>query len=210
MGKYNLIPPTDLRLNQLSDQVNQADISNATIQEIISAMNEMAHGERSPERPELPSLVGLAAPQIGAFIRIILFDMNAMSNKANFDVDFRYVINPHITQASREEELGREGCYSTGDIAGAVFRSKRITVVGYSEVGEEVRYELEGFLARIVQHEVDHLNGIRFPDRVRSPEHLHTVAFDSAEFQDYREHWRDWAKHYPFTDWLKMKGDKND
>ena len=200
---YELIAPTDTRLNGLSSAVAESDIFGSRVQAIVTAMTKIALGERDEEHPEKPSMVGLAAPQIGAFERIILFDHNAEAGQANFDVDLRFIINPIITWAGRDEELGREGCYSTSNICGAVFRSAEIQVTGLDEKGKHVHYGLHGFLARIVQHEIDHLNGIRFPDRVRQPEHLHMV--DKTDFQNYRENWAKWDQLCPVEGWLKLK-----
>lgn len=58
------------------------------------------------------------------------------------------------------------------------------------------------FQSRILQHEIDHLDGIRFPSRVRNPQQLHLVEFD--DFQNYRENWATWTKYYPFEKWLQM------
>lgn len=202
---YELITPEDTRLNTISSKVQLEDIATPRVQKIVSEMTRIAHGERDEQHPELPSLVGLAAPQIGIFERIILFDAAATRDSSNFSVELKFLINPEITEASSNEELGREGCYSTGDIGGAVNRSKSIKINGLNEHGEPIEYELEDFMARIVQHEVDHLNGIRFPDRVRQPKHLHAFDFKSEEFQHYREEWMNWKKLYSFDDWLKVK-----
>lgn len=205
MADYELIKPHDARLNNISQEVRDEEIRSQRVQNVIAAMTRIARGERDAEHPDLPSMVGLAAPQIGVFERIILLDLNAVGTKTNFDIDLKFIVNPVITEASEEEELGREGCYSTGDIAGAVFRAQHVTVRGLDEQGLHVTHTFEGFLARIAQHEIDHLNGIRFPDRIRTPQHLHKVDFDSAEFQRYREQWANWPNHYPFEEWLKMK-----
>ena len=203
---YDFIEPTDTRLNTISREVELDELSSEQIGTIVHEMARIAMGERDAEHPDRPSMVGLSAPQIGIFKRIILYDANATGLKSNFNTDLVFLINPEITSVSRDEELGREGCYSTGDIGGAVFRHKEIGISGYALDGTRVEKTMSGFLARILQHEIDHLNGIRFPDRIRRPEHLHRLDFQSDEFQLYRENWRTWKKILPIEDWLKVKG----
>ena len=207
MADYELISPYDVRLNAVSSEV--VDLVSTHVGQIIQAMTRIAMGERDEQHPELPSLVGLAAPQIGVFERIIAIDMKAGPEAANFDVDLRFIINPRLTNVSAEEELGREGCYSTGDIGGAAYRAKQVTITGFDQHAEPVSYNLNGYLARIAQHEVDHLNGIRFPDRVREPKHLHAFDFKSKDFQRYREEWMTWSNLYSVDDWLKVKQGEN-
>ena len=203
MADYELISPYDVRLNAVSSEV--VDLRSTHVGQVIQAMTRIAMGERDEQHPELPSMVGLAAPQIGVFERIIAIDMKAGPGAANFDVDLRFIINPRLTNVSAEEALGREGCYSTGDIGGAVYRAKQVTITGFDQHAGPVSYNLSDYLARIAQHEVDHLNGIRFPDRIRDPKHLHAFDFKSKEFQRYREEWMTWSNLYPIEDWLKVK-----
>ena len=202
-NEYKLVPATDTRLNGLSRVVKTEEIKSEYIESVIKSMARVAMGERDAEHPSLPTLVGLAAPQLGEMVRIILFDKIAGSSKPNFEPELTFIINPEITQSSSEEELGREGCYSTCNICAVVPRAKQITVCGLNESGGQVEYSLEDFQARIVQLEVDHLNGIRCPDRVRDPARLHYV--EKSDFQSYRENWQTWHQLCPPEDWLKIK-----
>lgn len=203
MTNYELIEATDTRLNGVSREVQADEIGSDFLEDVARSMRVIALNERDKDNPERRTLVGLAAPQIGTFVRVILFDEDATAGNPNFNPNIHFVINPRIEEVSEEEALGREGCYSSGEICGAVFRAKSINVSGLDLAGKNISYNLNDFQARIVQHEIDHLNGIRFPDRIRKLEHLHRVAAD--EFQDYREHWQTWEKQYPCEDWLKIK-----
>lgn len=99
--------------------------------------------------------VGLAAPQIGALKRIIVIDTGD---------NFIELINPEII--SREgEQTGSEGCLSVPGVVGRVTRYSKVTVKGLNREGQEVVYEAEKLLARVFQHEIDHLDGIVFTDR---------------------------------------------
>ena len=99
--------------------------------------------------------VGLAAPQIGVSKRIIVIDIGD---------NLIELINPEII--SREgEQTGSEGCLSVPGVVGLVTRNNQVTVKGLNREGQEVVYEAEKLLARVFQHEIDHLDGILFIDR---------------------------------------------
>jgi peptide deformylase len=108
--------------------------------------------------------VGLAAPQIGESLRLIVVEYG---NEENEEAPKRlYVLaNPEIVQHSEETELGIEACLSVPSLAGEVDRYKRITVKGLNRKGQPVKYKLADWLARIFQHEMDHLDGVLYTDR---------------------------------------------
>ncbi|HKJ21604.1 MAG TPA: peptide deformylase [Gammaproteobacteria bacterium] len=109
--------------------------------------------------------VGLAATQLGIAARIALVDVSKRPKIANHG---RLVlINPEI-KAWEGLAVGREGCLSVPDYTGNVIRAERIDIHWFDEHGEEHEARLEGFEARAVQHEVDHLNGLLFLDRLVS------------------------------------------
>lgn len=148
-------------------------------------------------------MVGLAAVQLGVGKRIVSIDLAADgSNKKQHLV---IVINPKITVRSKVTMQGREGCWSCGDVCGNVERAKKVTLVGLDRYGKPLIFDLVDFVARIAQHETDHLDGIRFPDRIPEdrPEHLHLVR--PAEFESYRQNWQYWSKLCPREAWEAMK-----
>ena len=104
--------------------------------------------------------VGLAAPQIGVSQRIIVVDPRNEQAKPFA------LVNPEIVEASQETEKGEEGCLSLPGLNEMVDRSVSVVVTGMNEHGEPVKIEAEGLLARILQHEVDHVDGILFIDRI--------------------------------------------
>lgn len=108
--------------------------------------------------------VGLAAPQIGESLRLIVVEYG---NEENEEAPKRLYIlaNPEIVQHSEETELGIEACLSVPSLAGEVDRYKRITVKGLNRKGQPVKYKLADWLARIFQHEMDHLDGVLYTDR---------------------------------------------
>ncbi len=113
---------------------------------------------------------GLAAPQIGVALRVVIF---------GFDNNPRYpespavpktvLINPEITPLNDHKEDGWEGCLSVPGMRGAVSRFTKIHYTGYDASGNPVDVRAEGFHARVVQHECDHLDGIIYTQRLTDP-----------------------------------------
>lgn len=113
--------------------------------------------------------VGLAAPQIGVDLQLVIFGTDAPNPRyPDAPVVPRTVLlNPVITPLSDEEEEGWEGCLSVPGLRGVVPRWRRIRYGGFDEQGRRIEREAEGFHARVVQHECDHLVGKLYTMRVR-------------------------------------------
>jgi peptide deformylase len=112
-----------------------------------------------------PAAVGIAAPQIGWTQRVAIIDASAKRQWRNHG---RLVlVNPAIV-AHAGAVTGREGCLSVPDYTGNVVRAQTLTLEARDEDGRLRRYEMEGFEARVAQHEIDHLDGLLFVDRVVS------------------------------------------
>jgi peptide deformylase len=112
--------------------------------------------------------VGLAAPQIGLSERIIVIEyFEREEDEENEDAPKKVwvVLNPEIMKSSEETLLGVEGCLSIPGLVGEVERHASIQVKGLNKHGKPMKIKAEGWLARIFQHEMDHLNGVLFPDR---------------------------------------------
>ncbi len=108
--------------------------------------------------------VGLAAPQVNISERVIVVEYGDEEDE-EAPKKLYTLINPEITQASEEKVTGVEGCLSIPGLVGEVERAEAITVRGLNRRGKPVRIHAEGWLARIFQHEVDHLDGVLYPDR---------------------------------------------
>lgn len=110
--------------------------------------------------------VGLAAPQVSQSIRLIVVEYSEEYEEGvEADPKKLYVvINPEIAQASEEMEIGIEACLSIPGLAGEVERHSALVVKGLNRFGRPTRIKAEGWLARIFQHEIDHLDGIVFTD----------------------------------------------
>jgi peptide deformylase len=107
--------------------------------------------------------IGLAAPQIGESIQLAIVDTTSGENQEEFMV----LINPEII-SSDGLETSEEGCLSIPGVSAPVERSTHILVRAYDLQGKEIRQEYEGYKARVIQHEIDHLRGILILDRVSS------------------------------------------
>ena len=112
--------------------------------------------------------VGLAAPQIGLSERIIVieyFEREEDEEKEDALKKVWAVLNPEIIKASEERVMGVEGCLSIPGLVGEVERHAAVQVKGMNRHGKPMKIKAEGWLARIFQHEIDHLNGVLFTDR---------------------------------------------
>lgn len=192
-------------LDQKSRRLSVEEIQSSKMQVLFDQMLRLARGEQGDLTKSV--LVGLAAPQIGVSIRVILADVKA--NGKGGVADLRLYINPELTEISRESEEWYEGCYSTGDIKGIVNRPNKVTVHALTREGKEVIETHHGYVARIFQHEIDHLDGIRFPARMDKNSHVHIVR--SHEMAQYRNEqgWRNWKAIAPMKQWKDHVGIKN-
>jgi peptide deformylase len=107
--------------------------------------------------------VGLAAPQVDVPLRVIVVEFNE-SEDEEAPPKLYVCINPKITPTSTEEQVGTEGCLSIPGFVGDVSRPVAVTVKGLNRYGQPLKLKVSGWLARIFQHEVDHLNGVLFVD----------------------------------------------
>jgi len=109
--------------------------------------------------------VGLAAPQVGVSDRLIVVEYPEDDDQEDAPKKLSVVVNPEIKEISAETEMGIEGCLSIPGLQGEVERSLAVTVKGQTRRGQPVKIKAKGWLARIFQHEIDHLNGVVFTDR---------------------------------------------
>ncbi len=109
--------------------------------------------------------VGLAAPQVGISDRLIVVEYPENDEQEDSPKKLYVVVNPEIKESSTDSELGIEGCLSIPGLHGEVERSLMVTVKGLTRRGQAVKIKATGWLARIFQHEIDHLEGVVFTDR---------------------------------------------
>lgn len=202
--KSKFVPPNDPILTKLAREIPKKQINSAETRKIVETMLVVASRQRNNKKR--PIMVGLAAPQIGISKRIILVDIKA-DGKGRVG-NLRVYINPQIIWTSKKEGEWYEGCFSTGKVCGIVSRptSIKIQAIHYTHgMCKVVSEKHKGYVARIFQHEIDHLNGIRFPDLIKNPNHLHWVL--KKEFPLYRDKqaWRNWPKKCSFEKWESIK-----
>ncbi len=154
MSVLQILQYPDERLKQVADEVTLFD----------DPLRAFIHDLEATMRAG-PGGVGIAAPQVGRSERIAIVDVSA---KKKIKQHGRMVlINPEII-AWQGSVVGREGCLSVPDYTGNVVRAETITITAQDEFGEQQRFEVEGYEARAVQHEMDHLDGVLFLDRLVS------------------------------------------
>jgi len=147
----------DPRLLQVSAPVT--DFTGSCLKELLADMRDtMAHLNGA----------GLAAPQIGVGLRVVIFGVKSNPRYPDVEeVPDTVLINPAITMLTDELEDGWEGCLSVPGMRGVVPRNLRLRYSGFDEFGKPFTQLAEGFHARVVQHECDHLDGILYPMRIR-------------------------------------------
>ena len=129
--------------------------------ELQTLINDMVDTMR-----EAPG-VGLAAPQVDVPLRLIVVEYSEEDEDEDKEVPPKLyvVVNPEITRFSSDDEIGTEGCLSIPGYAGDVERPLAVTIKGLNRRGQPLKIKAEGWLARIFQHEIDHLDGVLFIDR---------------------------------------------
>jgi len=195
------LQPCDPLLQARATEVAVSDITSHEVQEIIDRMFAIATNERNDLKTG--AMVGLAAPQIGVSKRIILVDVGFDCEKKAIG-ELKAYINPCIIWTSSELQREMEGCYSVDKrVIGHVTRPKQIKVVAYDRAANLIEVEYSGVAATIFQHEIDHLEGIRFPDRIDNQADLHWVTDEALA--KYRLQWKNWDIPCPFAVWEAMK-----
>jgi len=160
MAVLDIISYPDARLKQIAEEVKTFD---AELSELIKNLEDtMAAG---------PVGVGIAATQVGVMQRVVIVDVSNYPRLKNAKHHGHLVlINPEILDWQGMKK-GREGCMSVPDFTGNVIRAENIVLSALDENGIQQKYEMEGFEARAVQHEIDHLDGLLFLDRLVSRRH---------------------------------------
>jgi len=151
----------DRVLKQKAKRVKRID---GSIKKLIKDMIETTHA--------VPGRVGLAAPQVGVPLRVIVIGMPEEEDIV--------LINPEIVRR-KGERLIDEGCLSLPGFFAQVKRSESVTVKGQNQKGKEVRIKAQGLLAQALEHEIDHLSGTLYIDRLESIEKLRKVEPQEAK-----------------------------
>ena len=157
MAVRTLLRMGDPRLQLRAGEVSQ--FGTPALDELLRDMFDTMHAAGG---------VGLAAPQIGEPVRVVIFGFeNSERYPEAPAVPRTILINPVLTPVGSEEEEGWEGCLSVPGLRGWVPRFRHLRYQGVDPAGSPIDRTVEGFHARVVQHEVDHLDGILYPQRIR-------------------------------------------
>jgi peptide deformylase len=154
MAILDILKLPDPRLKQVSEPVASFD---EEFRRFVADLEET--------RLAGPAAVGIASPQVGRFQRIVIVDVSGRRKTPSHG--HLILVNPEIMHWEGFA-IGREGCLSVPDYTGNVIRATGIRLKAQDVDGREHEYEMEGFEARAVQHELDHLDGLLFVDRVVS------------------------------------------
>ncbi len=149
-------------LRQKAKKVKKID---ASTQKLIDDMMETM--------TEAPG-VGLAAPQVGVGLRVIVVETPEDEEDPQGGTQLQ-LINPELLKMDGEQ-IGEEGCLSIPGYVGIVKRAEHVTVKALNRKGKEVKIKAHGYLARVLQHEIDHLEGVLFTDRLESRNHLFKIG----------------------------------
>lgn len=167
----------DPSLNKVSEKIDAKNI-NSDILEIIDDLKTTL---------EFGTGLGIAAPQVGINQRIIVVGAKKENAKYNDveDIPVTAMINPSWKKLSEDTDIQYEGCMSVPRIRGKVERYKKIELTYYNEKGEKITKQINGFFARLVQHECDHLDGVVFLERVK--EHNGFATIENVNKYNLRE-----------------------
>ncbi|MCX6780758.1 MAG: peptide deformylase [Candidatus Magasanikbacteria bacterium] len=151
----------DIRLRELSTPLTAEHILESSMQKFADAMIDTMYDDDG---------IGLAAPQVGRNIRLIVVGKDALAEQTALPFDTKsdaIFFNPEITEYSWKSGIEEEGCLSVPGLAGFVERHIKISVTATLRDGTKVKFAANDYFARVLQHEIDHLNGILFIDRAK-------------------------------------------
>ncbi len=171
MTVRDILKMGDPRLLRVAEPVR--DFNTPALQELIADMFDTMHHANG---------AGLAAPQIGVNLQLVIFGFKQNTRYPDAPVVPETVlINPILTPLSEEMEEAFEGCLSVPGLRGSVPRHVALRYQGYDQSGKPIDREVDGFHARVVQHEVDHLLGILYPMRIKD---FSKFGYTSVMFPD--------------------------
>lgn len=161
-----LLDKEDPILKQTAESITESEFSSSWLKTLAQTMINLMSEKGA---------VGVAAPQIGVSKRVIVFGTNYTKSRIpEYPIPDTILINPSFRVLSDELQTGYEGCLNCGELMGQVTRAMAIEYSGFDIDGNPVTKKVTGLEARILQHEIDHLNGFLFLNRVKDGESLTT------------------------------------
>ncbi|HAT4451886.1 MULTISPECIES: peptide deformylase [Legionella] len=163
-----LLDKNDPILRQTAEPIGESEFGSSWLKELIKNMFGIMADKGA---------VGVAAPQIGISKRVIVFGTAyTKRRKPEYPIPDTALINPALKILSQEIQTGYEGCLNCGELMGEVPRAMEIEYSGFDIDGNRITKKASGLEARILQHEIDHLDGFLFLDRVEDQESLTTLS----------------------------------
>ncbi|HAT1795157.1 peptide deformylase [Legionella pneumophila subsp. fraseri] len=161
-----LLDKDDPLLKETAEPVAQSEFGSSWLKNLVKTMFDIMADKGA---------VGVAAPQIGVSKRVIVFSTGyTKSRKPEFPIPDTVLINPSLKVLSDEIQVDYEGCLNCGELMGQVPRAMEIEYSGFDLDGNQITKRATGLEARILQHEIDHLDGYLFLDRMEDQESLTT------------------------------------
>jgi len=164
-------PILRLKCNELSLKELKTRETQLQIEELLDYVYETSNKGEKRDKSK-PSTVGLSANQLGLNKSIVIVDLGIGHKSYN---DIHVLINPEITWKSKTIINRDEGCVNLDHIRGLVSRSKRVKVSALDRSGNKIQLDLTGWSSILLQHEIDHINGILFIDHLNNPKNAHLV-----------------------------------
>jgi len=197
------LPEDDPRLRQACALVTRRELRLKSQQAEIDALLEYVHGTGNktvagvPQDPKQRSVVGLSANQVGLMKQISVVDLS-IGRRGYYDLHI--LINPRIVWRSKSVVQKNEGCVNFPTIRGKTRRSAMVRVEALDRSGNEIKLKVTGWAAVLLQHEVDHLNGRLFIDRLPDPTQADLV--EAGEYQNYRKQKTPWPAKIDVSEWV--------
>lgn len=158
-------------LQEAAKELALKDIQSKKVKNLLKVMAELLLESKQG--------VALAAPQVGESLRIFIVDRDIWENKVKEEKEYSpsprppvVFINPVVKKMSKKKVVVSEGCLSVEDLYGTLKRAEKLTIEAYNETGKKFARGVSGFLSQIIQHEMDHLNGVLFIDKALALEKI--------------------------------------
>jgi peptide deformylase len=195
--ELRVLQPNDTILRSLCQPVSKKDLQKTSVQKEIETLIDFVYGNNGKggrKNRRNATTVGLSANQVGIAKCISIVDL-AIGKKGYSDI--HVLINPEIVWASKSMLERCEGCVNLPTIWGYVYRSKRVKVKALDRSGNELLITLSGWPAILIQHEIDHLQGKLFIEKLDDPKKAFFVEED--DYQDFKRQKKKWKKFIDVT-----------
>ena len=192
MNKLFRLDPTDEKLRTVCRDVSPKELRLAKTQQTIDMLLDFVYARNNKGKhhnKNKPTIIGLSANQVGVMNRICIVGLAVRKNKYS---DVHVMINPHILWKSKTKILRKEGCVNLPNVWGYVERGQRVDVSYLDRWGDSYTMRAVGWAATLIQHEVDHLDGNLFVDRLADP--TKALLVKDSDLVAYKKDPKNWKK----------------